>query len=59
MEWFYDLLNQISILIEEHFWLAPLFGVVLPFLEAVFPTFPLTVIIAFNLSIFSSAFGTV
>ena len=58
MEWFYNLLAQIGVLIEEHFWLAPLFGVLLPFFEAIFPTFPLTVIIAFNLSIFSSAFGT-
>ena len=39
--------------------MAPVFGVVLPFLEAVFPSFPLTVIIAFNLSVFSVAFGVV
>lgn len=59
MNFFYELLDSIRQLIQDHQWLAPVFGVVLPFLEAVFPSFPLTVIIAFNLSVFSAAFGVI
>ncbi len=59
MNWFYELLDNIRLLIQNNFWLAPFFGLVLPFIEAILPTIPLTVIVAFNLSIFSSAFGAV
>ncbi|MDY0023469.1 MAG: hypothetical protein RBR66_00920, partial [Candidatus Izemoplasmatales bacterium] len=52
-----ELLEKIAILIQNNFWLAPLFGVLLPFTEAIFPTIPLTVIVAFNYSIFAGAFG--
>jgi uncharacterized membrane protein YdjX (TVP38/TMEM64 family) len=58
MNFFYDLLETIRQLIQDNLWLAPLFGVVLPFIEAVIPSIPLTVVVAFNLSIFSTAFGT-
>lgn len=57
MNFLNELLETIRVLIQENIWLAPLFGVVLPFLEAILPSFPLTVIVAFNLSIFSTAFG--
>jgi len=57
MNFFNDLLETIRVLIQENIWLAPLFGVILPFAEAILPSFPLTVIVAFNLSIFSAAFG--
>ncbi|MDT8337509.1 MAG: VTT domain-containing protein [Candidatus Izemoplasmatales bacterium] len=58
MNFFYDLLETIRQLIQNNIWLAPLFGVALPFIEAILPSIPLTVIVAFNLSIFSTAFGT-
>lgn len=58
MNFFYDLLDTIRQLIQDNLWLAPLFGVILPFIEAILPSIPLTVIVAFNLSIFSTAFGT-
>jgi uncharacterized membrane protein YdjX (TVP38/TMEM64 family) len=57
MNFLNDLLETIRVLIQENIWLAPLFGVLLPFAEAIIPSFPLTVIVAFNLSIFSTAFG--
>jgi len=59
MNWFYELLENIRILIQNNIWLAPFFGLVLPFIEAILPTIPLTVIVAFNLGIFSSAFGVI
>lgn len=59
MDFFYDWLDKIRLLIQENFWFAPIFGLVLPFIEAIFPSIPLTVIVAFNLSIFSGAFGVV
>lgn len=57
MDFLNELLETIRVLIQENIWLAPLFGVLLPFAEAIIPSFPLTVIVAFNLSIFSAAFG--
>jgi uncharacterized membrane protein YdjX (TVP38/TMEM64 family) len=58
MDFFFDWLNVIRQIIQDNIWLAPLFGVVLPFAEAILPSFPLTVIVAFNLSVFSVAYGT-
>ncbi len=58
MDLFFEWLNVIRQIIQDNIWLAPLFGVVLPFAEAIFPSFPLTVIVAFNLSVFSVAYGT-
>jgi uncharacterized membrane protein YdjX (TVP38/TMEM64 family) len=59
MNFFYDWLELLRVLIQENIWLAPFFGVILPFIEALFPSIPLTVIIAFNLSVLSSAYGGV
>lgn len=58
MDLFFEWLNVIRQIIQDNIWLAPLFGVVLPFAEAILPSFPLTVIVAFNLSVFSVAYGT-
>lgn len=58
MDLFFEWLNVIRQIIRDNIWLAPLFGVVLPFAEAILPSFPLTVIVAFNLSVFSVAYGT-
>ena len=57
MNFFYEWLEAIRQLIQDNLWLAPLFGVFLPFIEAVLPTIPLTVIVAFNLGVFSTAYG--
>jgi len=57
MDFFFDWLNVIRQIIQDNIWLAPLFGVILPFIEAIIPSFPLTVIVAFNLSVFSVAYG--
>ena len=54
---FTDFLEFLEHMIENHFWLAPLIGVFLPFLEAIIPTLPLAIIVSFNLSILSTAFG--
>jgi len=58
MDFFFDWLNVIRQIIQDNIWLAPLFGVILPFIEAIIPSFPLTVIVAFNLSVFSVAYGS-
>ena len=58
MDLFFEWLNVIRQIIQDNIWLAPLFGVVLPFAEAILPSFPLTVIVTFNLSVFSVAYGT-
>ncbi|MGE4572060.1 MAG: TVP38/TMEM64 family protein [Candidatus Izemoplasmatales bacterium] len=59
MELFYRLLDELRILVQNNFWLTPLIGVFLPFIEAILPTIPLAIIISFNLSVLGSAFGTV
>ena len=57
MDFFTDILNRIEIIIQNHIWLAPLFGLLLPFIEAIIPTLPLAIIISFNLSVLGAAFG--
>ncbi len=59
MDFLYDWLELLREFIQNNVWLAPLFGVVLPFVEALFPSIPLTVLIAFNLGVLSEAFGNV
>ncbi len=58
MELFYKLLDELRVLVQNNFWLAPFIGIFLPFLEALFPMIPLAIIISFNLSVLSAAFGT-
>lgn len=59
MEFFRNVLIDIEVLIREHYWLAPLFGILLPFIEAIIPSLPLAIIISFNLSVLGAAFGVI
>lgn len=43
--------------IVNHIWLAPLSTVLLPFIEALIPSLPLTLLVSFNLSIMGSSLG--
>jgi len=54
-----DLLDKLQQFILSNIWFAPLAAVFLPFLEAVIPYLPLTMLVAFNLTIMASAYGTV
>ncbi len=57
MVWVYELLEKIQLYIENHLWIAPLFSILLPFIEAIIPSLPLTAIVALNISVLSAAFG--
>ncbi|MDA3932134.1 MAG: VTT domain-containing protein [Tenericutes bacterium] len=59
MDFFYQWLENLRVLIQNHFWLAPLIGMFLPFIEAIFPTLPLAIIISFNLSVLGAATGVI
>jgi uncharacterized membrane protein YdjX (TVP38/TMEM64 family) len=59
MNWIYELLDSISIFINEYLWVAPLFSMLLPFIEAILPSLPLTAIVAFNVSVLSTAYGAI
>ncbi|QWC00477.1 VTT domain-containing protein [Mycoplasmatota bacterium] len=59
MDFFYEWLDKLRVLIENNFWLAPLIGILLPFLEAIFPMLPLAIIISFNLSVLGITFGAI
>ena len=59
MNWIYELLAQIEVFIGENIWIAPLFSVLLPFVEAMLPSLPLTAIVAINISALSTAYGPV
>lgn len=59
MGWIYDLLQQIETFIGENVWFALLFSLLLPFVEAILPSLPLTAIISLNISVLSLAFGAV
>ncbi len=55
----YDILARLEEFVTNNIWFAPLLSVLLPFIEAILPSLPLTVLIAFNLNIMSSAYGAV
>lgn len=57
MGFFYDLLDKLQQFVLDNMWFAPLSAVLLPFLEALIPSLPLTILISFNLSLMASAFG--
>lgn len=59
LNFLYDLLEKFQVFIIENMWFAPLSAVLLPLLEALIPSLPLTVLISFNVSIMASAFGVV
>lgn len=54
MAFFNQFLEHLRLLIEEYFWLTPLIGIFLPFLEAIVPILPLAIIISFNLTVLGS-----
>ncbi|XMB72695.1 VTT domain-containing protein [Mycoplasmatota bacterium WC30] len=57
MNWIYDLLDKIKLYIENHIWIAPLFSILLPFIEAIIPSLPLTAIIALSIAVLTTAYG--
>lgn len=57
MNFLYDLLDKFQAFVLANIWFAPLSAVLLPFIEAILPSLPLTVLIAFNINIMASAFG--
>ncbi|MBI9009824.1 MAG: VTT domain-containing protein [Tenericutes bacterium] len=59
MDWIYELLETISLYVNENLWIAPFFSVLLTFVEAIVPSLPLTAIVAINISALSAAFGAV
>ncbi len=59
MEWIYILLDKIEIFIGENLWFALLFSIVLPFVEAIIPSLPLTAIVGLNITVLSIALGAV
>lgn len=59
MGWIYQILEQIEVYLSANLWVAPLFCVLLPFIEAIFPSLPLTAIVAINISAMAAAFGVV
>lgn len=59
MDFFTKLLEQLEAFVTTHLWFAPLAAVLLPFLEAIIPSLPLTVLIGFNMSIMASVYGNV
>lgn len=59
LNFLYDILAKLEEFVTNNLWFAPLLSVLLPFIEAIVPSLPLTVLIAFNINIMSSAYGTV
>lgn len=59
MNFFQELLDKLEVLINNHFWLAPLIGLLLPFIEAILPTLPLAIIVSFNLTVLGTVFGVI
>ncbi len=57
MNWIYDLLDKIKIFIENHIWIAPFFSILLPFVEAIVPSLPLTAIVALSITVLTAAYG--
>jgi len=58
MTFFYELLDKLRLLLQNHLWLAPLIGFLLPFIEAILPMLPLAIIISFNLSVLGGLYGS-
>ncbi len=57
MSFFQDLLSQFQEFVLNNLWFAPLSAVLLPFLEALIPSLPLTILVSFNISVMASAYG--
>jgi len=52
-------LTQLQEFVMNHTWLAPIVAIFLPFLEAVIPSLPLTVLVSFNITLLASVYGNV
>lgn len=59
MNWIYNMLDSIKTFIENNLWIAPFFSILLPFIEAIVPSLPLTAIISLNISVMAIAFGVI
>jgi len=59
MSFLVNLWNQFQEFVLINMWFAPLSAVLLPFIEALIPSLPLTILISFNVSIMASAYGNV
>lgn len=57
LDFLYDLLSKFQEFVLNHLWFAPLSAVLLPFLEALIPSLPLTILVSFNLSIMANVYG--
>ncbi|MGD9909039.1 MAG: TVP38/TMEM64 family protein [Candidatus Izemoplasmatales bacterium] len=57
MNYLYDLLTKFQDFVLSNIWFAPLSAVLLPFLEALLPSLPLTILVSFNLTIMASTYG--
>lgn len=57
MDLFYSWLDTLRQFVLEHHWFAPVVAVFLPFIEALIPSLPLTVLIGFNISLLSLSYG--
>jgi uncharacterized membrane protein YdjX (TVP38/TMEM64 family) len=58
MAWFDEAFRTMADWVAAHGWLAPFLAFGLPFLEAVLPSLPLTLIVGFLLGILSAAYGS-
>ncbi len=58
MGWIEHLLTNMETFILNNIWVAPFFAFLLPVLEAILPSLPLTAIVGFNLSVMSIAYGS-
>lgn len=59
MAWIQNILTTLEDFILNNIFVAPFFAFLLPVLEAIIPSLPLTAIVAFNISIMSVAYGGV
>ncbi|HOP56769.1 MAG TPA: VTT domain-containing protein [Bacillota bacterium] len=59
MEWLYALLDKFELFISSNVWFAPLSAFILPFIEALIPSLPLSVLVAFNLNIMQQVYGEI
>ncbi len=59
MAWLYEILDKFELFVSGHIWFAPLSTLILPFIEALIPSLPLSVLVAFNLNIMRTTFGEV
>ncbi len=58
IDWLYGILDKIEVLVTNNIWVAPFCAFLLPVIEAIIPSLPLTAIVAFNISIMSQAYGS-